>query len=72
VHHGELLDGLLDFAGEPLEGLLPDETKDEPFKEIRDQYNQENREFMVGVVSFAILPLMVFGGAIMSLFFDDQ
>lgn len=72
VHHSELLHGLIDFAGEPLEGLLPDGENKEPFKEIRQQYQAENREFMIGIVSFALLPLLAFGGAITSLFFDEK
>lgn len=72
VHHGELMHGLSDFAGEPLEGLLPDDTTDEPFKEIRDQYKSENQEFLIGVASFALLPLLGFGGSVTSLFFDEQ
>jgi len=74
IHHGNLIHDLDSFSSSaPIEGLLePAVGKVETFQDIRDKYEAESTDFMIGVLTFAILPLISFGGVATSLLFDER
>ena len=73
IHHGNLIRDLNSFSSsEPIEGLLQPAEDAGTFQDIREKYEAENFDFMIGVLTFAVLPLMSFGGVAASLLFDER
>ena len=72
IHHGNLIRNLDSFSGSaPFDGFLEPAAGDETFHEVREKYASENTDFMIGVLTFAVLPLISFGGTAASLLFDE-
>ena len=73
IHHGNLIHDLDSFSdlAPVAELLLPDE-KNDTFHDIREKYKTESTDFMIGVLTFAVLPLICFGGVATSLLFDER
>ena len=73
IHHGNLIHDLDSFSdlAPVAELLLPDE-KNDTFHDIREKYKTESADFMIGVLTFAVLPLICFGGVAASLLFDER
>ena len=72
IHHGNLIGDLDSFSNSaPIEGLLEPIGEVETFQDVREQYNAESTDFMIGVLTFAVLPLISFGGVAASLLFDE-
>ena len=73
IHHGNLLHDLDSFSiSAPVEGLLEPVNDNVTFQDIRQKYKAESTEFLIGVLAFAALPLVSFGGAVSSLLFDEN
>ena len=73
IHHGNLIHDLDSFSDSaPIEELLLPDEKVDAFQDIRDRYKTESTDFMIGVLSFAVLPLICFGGVATSLLFDKR
>ena len=73
VHHGNLTYDLDSFSNSaPIEGLLEPAKQEETFQDVRQKYKDESRAFLIGVVTFAILPMICFGGVATSLLFDEK
>lgn len=73
VHHGNLIHDLDSFSDSaPIEGLLEPDEDIETFQDIRQKYKAESTDFMIGVLTFAVLPLISFSGVATSLLFDER
>ena len=72
IHHGNLIRDLDSFSNSaPIEGLLEPAGGAETFQDVREEYETESTDFMIGVLTFAVLPLISFGGVAASLLFDE-
>ena len=72
-HHGNLIHDLDSFSNSaPVEGLLQPIENVDTFQDIREKYKTESTDFMIGVLTFAVLPLICFGGVATSLLFDER
>ena len=72
IHHGNLIRDLDSFSNSaPFEGLLEPVGEVETFRDIREKHEAENTDFMIGVLTFAVIPLISFGGVAVSLLFDE-
>ena len=73
IHHGNLIHDLNSFSNAaPVEGLLQPNEDVDTFQDIREKYKAESTDFMIGVLTFAVLPLICFGGVATSLLFDER
>ncbi len=73
IHHGNLIHYLDSFSkSAPVQGLLEPPESSVTFEDVRKKYNSERTEFQIGVLTFAILPLITFGGVAASLLFDER
>ena len=73
IHHGNLIHDLDSFSNSaPVEGLLQPGDNVDTFQDVRDKYKAESTNFMIGVLTFAVLPLICFGGVAASLLFDER
>ena len=73
IHHGNLIHDLDSFSNSaPVEGLLQPIENVDTFQDIREKYKTESTDFMIGVLTFAVLPLICFGGVATSLLFDER
>lgn len=73
IHHGNLIHDLDSFSDSaPVEGLLQPAENVDTFQDIRNKYKAESSDFMIGVLTFAVLPLICFGGVATSLLFDER
>ena len=73
IHHGNLIRDLNSFSNsDPIEGLLEPADEVDTFQDVREKYETESTDFMIGVLTFAVLPLVSFGGAATSLLFDER
>lgn len=73
IHHGNLIHDLDSFSSSaPIDGFLESQEDFETFQDIRQQYKTESTDFMIGVLTFAVLPLISFGGVATSLLFDER
>ena len=73
IHHGNLVRELDSFSDSaPVEGLLEPADELETFQDVRQKYESESTDFMIGVLTFAVLPLVSFGGVAVSLLFDES
>ena len=73
IHHGNLIRDLNSFSNSaPIQGLLEPASEVETFQDIREKYKAENTDFMIGILTFAVLPLISFGGVATSLLFDER
>ena len=74
IHHGNLIRDLDSFSNSAptIEGLLEPADEIETFQDVRESYESENTDFMIGVLTFAVLPLISFTGVAASLLFDER
>ena len=73
IHHGNLIRDLNSFSSSaPIEGLIEPDGGVETFQDIRENYESESTDFMIGVLTFAVLPLVSFGGVAASLLSDER
>ena len=72
-HHGNLIHDLDSFSNSaPVEGLLQPIENVDTFQDIREKYKTESTDFMIGVLTFAVLPLICFGGVATSLLLEER
>ena len=73
IHHGNLIRDLDSFSNSaPIDGLLEPVGQTETFQDVRENYATENTDFMIGVLTFAVLPLISFVGIAASLLLDER
>ena len=73
IHHANLIRELDSFSDSaPIQGLLEPADEFATFHDVRVKYESESTDFKIGLLAFAVLPLVSFGAVAMSLLLDDR